>query len=116
LAPPRADPSWQPPGRCLQRPKHLDEPTAKLADLAGVVARLARDLVERYRRVTDEIIGVECEIAAHTGDRAPVMSEIPSCAALTAAKIVGETADIGPYSKARMVDGRGSGDRRRTSA
>jgi transposase len=88
------DPTLQPPARCLQRPKHLNQLTAALADIEGVVARLCRELVDRCRQLTDQINGLECEIAAHAADLAPALIDIPGCGALTAAKIVGETADV----------------------
>jgi transposase len=88
------DPDLQPAARCLQRPKHLNDLTAKLSDIEGVVARLCRELLERCRQLTDQINGLECEISAHTADLAPALMALPGCGALTAAKIVGETADV----------------------
>jgi transposase len=88
------DPALQPPARCLQRPKHLDQLTASLAETEGVVARLCRELIERCRQLTNQINGLECEITAHTADLAPALMAMPGCGALTAAKIVGETADV----------------------
>lgn len=88
------NPALEPPARCLQRPKNLNQLTTELADVEGVVARLCRELIDRCRQLTDQIEGLECEIAAHTADLAPTLMAIPGCGALTAAKIVGETADV----------------------
>ena len=88
------DPDMQPPARCLQRPKHLNGLTARLSEVEGVVARLCRDLIDRCRQLTDQISGLETEIEAHTRDLAPALMAIRGCGALTAAKIVGETADV----------------------
>jgi transposase len=46
------DPSWQPAARTLWRPKNLNAITEHLNDLDGLVARLARVLVERCRDLT----------------------------------------------------------------
>lgn len=88
------DPAWQPPPRCLHRPKHLNELTHKLACLPGIIAMLCRELVDWCRQLTTRITSLDAEITAKIAELAPALLAIPGCGALTAAKIVGETADI----------------------
>ena len=88
------EPAWQPPARCLHRPKHLNELTHKLADLPGIIAMLCRELVDRCRQLTTRITSLDSEITTKIAELAPTLLAIPGCGALTAAKIVGETADI----------------------
>lgn len=59
-----------------------------------MVARLARDLVERCARLTDDIRELEREITTLTRELAPSLLEIVGCGSLTAAKILGETAGV----------------------
>jgi len=87
------DPAWAPPARSLWRPKHLK---AILQHLTGedTVARLARGLVERCRLLTDEILELDNELERLVRKQAPALLEICGCATLSAAKILGETADV----------------------
>lgn len=89
------DPSWDPPARSLWRPKHLDAITAGLATLSGgIVIRLAAALVSRCRLLSAEIHELDTELEARMRQLAPALLAIRGCATLTAAKILGETADI----------------------
>jgi transposase len=88
------DPSWQPPARCLWRPKHLRAIQNRLAAVAGTVARLARGLVERCRQLSIEILQLDKELGVLIRGLAPTLLELCGCATLTAAKIVSETADV----------------------
>jgi transposase len=88
------DPAWQPPARCLFRPKHLNTPQVRLADFHGMVARLAADLIVRCRQLTEQINQIEHELQTLVHNLAPALLAIPGCATLTAAKILGETADV----------------------
>jgi transposase len=88
------DPSWQPPARCLWRPKHLRAIQDRLATVGGTVARLARGLVERCRHLSIEILQLDKELGVLIRELAPALLELCGCATLTAAKIVGETADV----------------------
>jgi transposase len=88
------DPSLDPPARCLIRVKHLHALTTRLAHAEGTVARLARHLLELCCRLTVEIRSLEAEIKTLVSSAAPSLLEIPGCGTLTAAKILGETADI----------------------
>jgi transposase len=88
------DPSWAPSSVDLWRPKHLRAIEQRIADTAGTVARLALRLVERCRQLTVEILELEKELAPMVEQLAPALLEICGCATLTAAKILGETADV----------------------
>jgi transposase len=88
------DPNQEPPARTLWRPKHLNAIAARLADFDGVVARLARVLIQDVRRLTDQIQALDEELEATVKQLAPSLLNICGCAALTAAKIIGQTADV----------------------
>lgn len=88
------DPSWDPSPRSLVRYGHLDALTARLEGLEGILARIARDLVVRIRELTVQAKALEREIEARVRVLAPRLLEITGVAALTAAKIVAETADV----------------------
>jgi transposase len=88
------DPSWQPPARTLWRPKHLGAISDPLTSVDGTVARLARGLVERCRQRSTEIAAIDKELEAVVGPLAPALLAVCGCATITAAKLVGETADV----------------------
>jgi transposase len=88
------DPSWQPPARSLWRPKHLATTTARLQGIDGMVARLARALLERCRTLSEEIAELDHELEPLVARLAPTLIELCGCATLTAAKILGETAGV----------------------
>jgi hypothetical protein len=87
------DPGHEPPARTLWRPKHLQTITAQ-AGFDGVVARLARVLIEDVRRLNDQIRVLEGELRTTVEQLTPALLAICGCSTLTAAKIVGETADV----------------------
>jgi transposase len=88
------DPGWEPAARSLDRPRALTKVTARLEGLDGLVARLARELVERCHALNAEINKLGAEITALVEELAPSLLAICGCGPLTAAKIVGETAGI----------------------
>jgi transposase len=88
------DPSWDPAPRSLARFKHLDAIAARLEGLEGTVAWVARDLVGRIRELTAAANQLERRIVAQVLVLSPTLLELPGVGALTAAKIVGETADV----------------------
>jgi transposase len=88
------DPSWQPPARTLWRPKHLRAIGDRLASVDGTVARLARGLVERCRQLSTEIAAIDKELEVVVRPLTPALLEVYGCATITAAKLVGETADV----------------------
>lgn len=65
-----------------------------------MVARLARDLVERIDGLNQSIDALEAEITALVEPMAPTLLAIPGCGALTAAKLLAETADIRRFHSA----------------
>jgi transposase len=88
------DPSWDPKRKCLLRSIHLAAVSARLEGLEGMVARIARDLVARIRELTESANALEQEIERRVRALAPNLLEIVGVAALTAAKIVAESADV----------------------
>ena len=88
------NPTWDPPVRSFDRKKTVAQMTANLIGLDGTVARLARRLLERCTALTAEINQLDAEIGDLVTELAPVLLvEICGCGTLTAAKIVGETAE-----------------------
>ncbi|GAB1688658.1 IS110 family transposase [Krasilnikovia sp. M28-CT-15] len=94
------DPEWDPPARSLDRASNLNRVLHRLTTLPGTVARLAAALVERCRQLTDEINALGAEISKLAQQLAPTLIALPGCAALTAAKILGETAGIARFRSA----------------
>jgi transposase len=88
------DPGNEPPARHLWRPKHLNQVGAQLVDFDGIVARLARELVVKCRQLTAQIHDLDRELERLVAQLAPALLSICGCATLTAAKIIGETADV----------------------
>lgn len=89
------DPELAPPLRTLDRFKTLDRLAATLRSLEPSVAQeLCLDLLQRCREVTVRANELERRIGSLVGIHAVALLEIPGCAALTAAKIVAETAQV----------------------
>ena len=63
----------------------------------AMVRRLALRLVEHFRLLTDEIDELTAEITLRVTTIAPSLLAIVGCGALSAAKIVGETAHAGRF-------------------
>ena len=91
------DPALQVPSRGLRRYKVIDELVARLADLDGTVARLARQLLARCRALTAEINALEAELRPLVRQLAPALLAVPGCRVLGAAMILGETAGVGRF-------------------
>jgi transposase len=72
----------------------VDELTARLAGFDGLVARLALELATSVRSLTVRINDLERELTASVKTLAPTLLTPPGLAVLTAAKILGETADV----------------------
>jgi transposase len=87
------DPGWTPPTK-LERHSAFDKVYAHLSghNDGAIVLRLALRLVEHLRLLTDEIDELTAEITLRVTTLAPSLLAIVGCGALTAAKIVGETA------------------------
>lgn len=102
------DPGDEPAARTLTHQRNLARLAERLASVEGTVARIARDLVERCQELTTEINRLEQEIAALIEELAPSLLAICGCGALTAAKILGETAGIDRF-KSRAAYARHNG-------
>lgn len=88
------DPSWDPPAGSLCRYKTLDGIAARLAGIDGPVARIAAEITAHARDLTGRERALEREITALVSGLAPVLLALAGVGALTAAKIVAETADV----------------------
>ena len=88
------DPAWEPKARSLDAQRTLDQVRGRLQDHVGVVARLAVELTERCAELTITIKALAKEITELITQLAPALLELPGCGALTAAKIIGETAGV----------------------
>jgi transposase len=91
------DSSYDPPPASLNRYCVLDEIEARLGSHEHLVADLARREVVRIREITKEANQLEKEISARVAEIVPSLLELPGCAGLTAAKLVGEAADIARF-------------------
>jgi transposase len=92
------DPEFDPPPSSLDRYKVLERIEALLEVHPGVVADLARREVARIREITREANQLEKEISSRVAEIAPSLLKVPGCGALSAAKLVGEAADITRFS------------------
>ena len=71
------DPTLQVPSRGLRRYKVIDDLTAQLAGMDGMVARLARQLLARCRELTAEINALEAELRPLVYRLAPTLLAVP---------------------------------------
>jgi transposase len=94
----RIDPTIDPPARSLDIAKTRNQLAVFLADVPGIDARLARELLDDIGTLTVRVNALEKELADLVADQAPALLELPGCGALTAAKIVGETAGINRFA------------------
>jgi transposase len=94
------DPTWAPKPRSLDRPKTWTAIEARLADIDGRLAALARELVERCRQLTIAINQLRDEITTIVTPLASTLLDVVGCGPLTAAKIVAETAGIDRFRSA----------------
>ena len=78
----------------LDRPKHQQALGEWLGAQDGLVAELARDELADIRRLTDAINALATRIQGRVENLAPTLLELAGCGALTAAKILGETAGV----------------------
>jgi transposase len=89
------DPELDPAARSLDRRCELDRLTTWLAQQpASMVVRIATELVTDIRDLTVRINALERELAIRMTLQAPQLLALPGCGALTAAKIIAETANI----------------------
>jgi transposase len=93
------DPSIDPKSRGLDRTSELDrveQCLQQLTDLPGAavtVRRVALELLADIRSLTVRVNTLEKELKTLVAETAPQLFELPGCGVLTAAKIVGETAN-----------------------
>jgi transposase len=88
------DPATEPRRRALSTNAALGRLEVQLDALPGTLARIARDLLHRCRELTITIRGLDRELATRTATIAPALLQVPGCGAVTAAKIIAETAGI----------------------
>lgn len=88
------DPTFDPPAGSLDRYKTLDQVEAFLTTHTGVTAELAGREVSRIRDLTRQANQLETDIKARVAQTAPSLLAMVGCGALTAAKLVGEAADM----------------------
>jgi transposase len=88
------EPTFDVPNRSLDRKVVLNRVAKVLATHHGVAADIAVELLGRVREVTMRINELERQIRALVTELAPNLLELDGCAALGAAKLIGETAGI----------------------
>lgn len=92
-------PEMEPPAGCLDRIVWLERVARKLARAEqGARVRVSRELVRAIRERTKRAAELEREITAIVRARAPQLLELPGCGALTAAKLIAETAGVTRFS------------------
>jgi len=91
------DPELAPPKASLDRAVRQQELTERLAGLPGIVAELARDELADVIELTRRINDIERRINGLVTSAAPTLLAMPGVGALTAAKIVGETAGVARF-------------------
>lgn len=92
------EPVADPKPKALRIARIRRELAAWLEDRTGIDARLARDILADIDRVSPVVNALEREIGALVLARVPRLVELAGCGALTAAKIVGETAGISRFA------------------
>src|SRR6266566_1626105 len=88
------DPNLDVRERSLDRKVVLKRVAKVLAGHRGVAADIAVEQLERVGQLTKRVNELEGQIRALVSDLAPTLLELEGCAALGAAKLIGETAGI----------------------
>jgi transposase len=88
------EPGFDPPPGSLNRYRTLDTVDELLTEHTSMVADLAKRETGRIRELTREINQLERDIHQRVTVVVPSLLSIPGCGTLTAAKLVGEAADI----------------------
>jgi transposase len=94
------DPALEPRRSSLTSTAALRRLDAQLMPLSGTLVRIARELVTRCLELTGSIRSLERELTDRTRMLAPALLAIPGCGAITAAKLVAETAYIRRFRSA----------------
>lgn len=89
------EPGLRVPRGALSTLKALHGLDAHLRGLAGAVAAIARELVDRIAELTRRVNELERDIARRVATLAPTLLALHGCGALSAAKLVGESAESG---------------------
>jgi transposase len=87
------EPEFQVANGALSRRPAIRRVEALLQERTGVVAELARELTTRTAQLSLRIDELEQQLALVMPTLAPSLLALPGCGVLTAAKLVGETAD-----------------------
>jgi transposase len=88
------DTAIDPPARGLDRVIELDRVQQRLQALPDtVVRRIALELLADIRALTRRVNQLEKELRGLVAVQAPQLLELPGCGVLTAAKLIGETAN-----------------------
>jgi transposase len=88
------EPEFQVASGALSRRPAIKRVEALLEGRHGVVAELARELTVRTAELSSRIDELEQQLAAMMPALAPSLLALPGCGVLTAAKLLGETADV----------------------
>jgi transposase len=89
------DPELELPAGCLDRRVWLQRIGRRLARGEQTVqVRICRELVLRLGELTGRVTELERELAPRVRAQAPALLELPGCAVLTAATLIGESGDV----------------------
>lgn len=91
------DPALDPSPRSLDRARTRSHLIAQLARFNGIVAEMARDVLDDIERTTAKINSLDTRITASVEEQAAGLIGLQGCGALTAAKIIGETANVARF-------------------
>lgn len=91
------EPGYEVGASGLLRAVVLAEVSRHLEKHSGVVAEIARELVERLAELTKSVKRLQRRIELLMCELAPHLLSLPGCAALSAAKLVAETADVSRF-------------------
>jgi transposase len=86
------DPALEPAARAFRSQCNIDRALEQLRGVDGLVAELARELLQRARELNTRARELDRRIQQLVIEHAPSLLQIPGCGPRTAAKLVGETA------------------------
>src|SRR6266568_898266 len=91
------EPGYQVVASGLLRSVVLAEVSRRLERHTGVVAEIACELVVRLAELTQSVKRLQQRLESLTRELAPSLLSLPGCAALSAAKLLAETADVSRF-------------------